>query len=372
VFESQHLAYVLNAAFKSSNPDVVASTAIKQFLSAVKAKSDTFKGVYTSKRINGMDVPSSTVAIAESIAKCTMESVENAQELLYWLVEKKLLFKSHLQGAMNKLEPRIKFRQADRTNVLLQNIVESMSGGLADSFHAEVLLNSAAGGYSKESELLVVGDASSQASNKNPETEDKEHACSSKTEQTQEPPEDAQLKAKSEPSEMDDKLHDSQIGPGGVGGQIARGAERPEHDAVGARALKKTKVEGGKAASASALDSAFGGISRDSITPAKCMLDAALPLGVQLQMRSSKVGGFESEHIACVLSAAITTMKDMKSFVAYVKTKSDVFKVGVPLSSKSTGTYNKVQLAKRIAECRPVGVTNAYELLSWLVVSLVT
>jgi len=74
------------------------------------------------------------------------------------------------------VEPQIKFRQADRTDLLLQNIVESMGGGFADGFHAEVLLNSAAGGYSK-AKLGVVGDASSQASYKNPKTEDKERAC---------------------------------------------------------------------------------------------------------------------------------------------------------------------------------------------------
>jgi len=125
---------------------------------------------------------------------------------------------------------------------------------------------------------------------------------------------------------MDDKLHDSQIGPGGDGDQVAK---RPEDDAVGARVLKRTKVEGGKAASASALDTAFGGVSRDSITPTKCMSDAALPVGAQLPVRSSKVGAFESVHIACVLGAVITTLKDMKSFVAYVKTRSDVFKVSV-------------------------------------------
>jgi len=78
VFESQHLAYVLNAAFKGSNPNVVASAAIMHFWSAVKAKRDAFNGVDKSKKMHGKNVPLSTVVIAESIAKCTMESVENA------------------------------------------------------------------------------------------------------------------------------------------------------------------------------------------------------------------------------------------------------------------------------------------------------
>jgi len=74
------------------------------------------------------------------------------------------------------------------------------------------------------------------------------------------------------------------------------------------------------------------------------------------------------EHLACVLNAAFVTLKDMKELVAYVKTKSTAFKV-VQLSSQSDGAYTKVQLAERVAKCRPDGVTNANELLSWLMVS---
>jgi len=48
----------------------------------------------------------------------------------FWVVaqEKKVLSKVHLQEAMGKLEPPIKFRLADRTEVLIQNVVESMRG----------------------------------------------------------------------------------------------------------------------------------------------------------------------------------------------------------------------------------------------------
>ena len=74
------------------------------------------------------------------------------------------------------------------------------------------------------------------------------------------------------------------------------------------------------------------------------------------------------EHLACVLNAAFVTLKDMKELVAYVKTKSTAFKV-VQLSSQSDGAYTKVQLAERVAKCRPDGVTNAHELLSWFMVS---
>ena len=42
--------------------------------------------------------------------------------------DKKVLSKSHLQEAMGKLEPPIKFRLADRTEALIQKVVESMRG----------------------------------------------------------------------------------------------------------------------------------------------------------------------------------------------------------------------------------------------------
>ena len=42
--------------------------------------------------------------------------------------DKKVLSKSHLQEAMGKLEPPIKFRLADRTEALIQKVVEPMRG----------------------------------------------------------------------------------------------------------------------------------------------------------------------------------------------------------------------------------------------------
>ena len=51
--------------------------------------------------------------------------------LYFFLVvaqDKKVLSKSHLQEAMGKLEPPIKFRLLDKKEVLIQKIVKSMHG----------------------------------------------------------------------------------------------------------------------------------------------------------------------------------------------------------------------------------------------------
>ena len=80
---------------------------------------------------------------------------------------------------------------------------------------------------------------------------------------------------------------------------------------------------------------------------------------------------FEPQHLIDVLCAAFSSMRSMKELVQDVKMKNEVFKAGVKLSSKSNGTYTKVQIAESIVKCRPDSVTNAHELLSWLVVSCV-
>jgi len=80
---------------------------------------------------------------------------------------------------------------------------------------------------------------------------------------------------------------------------------------------------------------------------------------------------FEAQHLIDVLCAAFSSMRSMKELVQDVKMKNEVFKTGVKLSSKSNGTYTKVQIAESIVKCRPDSVTNAHELLSWLVVSCV-
>jgi len=80
VFEAQHLACVLNAAVNGSKHDIC------QILSAAKAKSDAFKGVYTSKQIDGKVVKLSTIQIAASIARCKIDTVNNAENFLSWLV----------------------------------------------------------------------------------------------------------------------------------------------------------------------------------------------------------------------------------------------------------------------------------------------
>jgi len=91
---------------------------------------------------------------------------------------------------------------------------------------------------------------------------------------------------------------------------------------------------------------------------------------VEKPANAGENGIFGSQHLACVLNTAFHTLAAMKTLVVYLKTKSEVWKAGVQLSSKADGAYSKLQLAERIAECRPEGVSNAEELLSWLVVAV--
>ena len=57
----------------------------------------------------------------------------------------------------------------------------------------------------------------------------------------------------------------------------------------------------------------------------------------------------------------------MKALVRDVKAKGDAFRM-VQLSSQADdGSYTNMQIAETIAKCRPAQVSNASELLSWLV-----
>ena len=74
---------------------------------------------------------------------------------------------------------------------------------------------------------------------------------------------------------------------------------------------------------------------------------------------------FGAQHLADVLSTAFVSLEDMEKGVNKANTKSEVFeRVLFP-----DGDNSKVKLAERIAKCRPDAVTNANELLFWLVVS---
>ena len=75
---------------------------------------------------------------------------------------------------------------------------------------------------------------------------------------------------------------------------------------------------------------------------------------------------FSSEHLAHVLCAALHTKVAMKVLVRDVKAKGDAFRM-VQQSSQADGSYTNMQIAETIAKCRPAQVSNASELLSWLV-----
>jgi hypothetical protein len=56
----------------------------------------------------------------------------------------------------------------------------------------------------------------------------------------------------------------------------------------------------------------------------------------------------------------------MKALVRDLKAKDDAFRM-VQQSSQADGSYTNMQIAETIAKCRPAQVSNASELLSWLV-----
>ena len=209
---------------------------------------------------------------------------------MFWVIEqeKKVLSKAHLQEAMGKLEPPIRFRLADRTEVLIQYVVDSM--------RMRELAPSSLGQVSKGSRALT-------------------------------------------------------------------GSE--EDDDVDEQEQKKTKVEPKKVVALAVLGTTVEDVSED---PSKASM-TAFPTGLPHPASDEETRAFGSQHLACVLSAAVASLKDMKERVAYVKMTSDVFKAGVPLSCKSDGAYSKMQIAESIAKCRPGGVTTAHELLTWLMVS---
>ena len=119
---------------------------------------------------------------------------------------------------------------------------------------------------------------------------------------------------------------------------------------------------------------------RSGGTPASGSADATAPITAQPGSASSGEGArveavpspaaragvaFSSQHLADVLCAAFSTMQAMKGCLQTVQSKSEAFKA-VKRSSRADGQYSKEQIAASISKCRPVSVTNAQELLSWL------
>jgi len=206
--------------------------------------------------------------------------------------DKKVLSKANLQKAMGKLEPAIKFRQADKTEVLIHNIIEST------------------------------------------------------------------------------RTRDDALGQVMKVSRVSEGSQKD--NAPDKWAHKETKIEPKEVATEAALDTPVEDVSED-LSIDSIITDPSLLAHVHAEQPeiAKETGAFESHHLACVLSAAFGTLKNITELLKYIKTKSDVFKKGVPLRAKSGGgTYNKApQIAESIAKCRPDGVTTAHELLSWLTVS---
>jgi len=212
----------------------------------------------------------------------------------FWVIEqdKKVLCKANLRKAIGTLEPAIKFRQADKKEVLIHNIVESM---------------------------------------------------------------------RTRDDALDQVMKVSRVSEGSQ-----------EDNAPDERAQKKTKIEPKEAPTEAALDTQVEDVSED-LSIDSIITDPSLLAHLHAEQPeiAKETGAFESQHLACVLSAAFGILKNITELLKYIKTKSDVFKKGVPLRAKSGGgTYNKAtQIAESIAKCRPDGVTTAHELLLWLTVS---
>ena len=81
-------------------------------------------------------------------------------------------------------------------------------------------------------------------------------------------------------------------------------------------------------------------------------------------------GPFESQHLACVLNAAMSNKTAMWDFATRAKSKfSDVFK-GVTKQRTIEGKvvkYDTKQIAESIASCRPDAGMDAEGLFRWLV-----
>jgi hypothetical protein len=77
-FSSQLLADVLCAALPPTK------VAMRDFVQAVKAKSEAFKSVQLSSKADG---PYSNTEIAERIAECNPDQVTDAEGLLSWLIK---------------------------------------------------------------------------------------------------------------------------------------------------------------------------------------------------------------------------------------------------------------------------------------------
>ena len=140
------------------------------------------------------------------------------------------------------------------------------------------------------------------------------------------------------------------------GGSAATHEETREAAATsGLAKYQEAGMKRGPGAAASAAETEPGSASSGGLGRAEAVPSPAAGAGV----------AFSSQHLADVLCAAFSTMQAMKGCLQTVQSKSEAFKA-VKRSSRADGQYSKEQIAASISKCRPVSVTNAQELLSWL------
>ena len=237
--------------------------------------------------------------------------------------QNKGLSRLHLQDAMGKLEPPIKFKQADKVEELIKNIVESMRTRevAASSEVVEVLQGAVVkqGPVDCGAPVAPVADVEKKRK--------------------------AELGAAAATATMETTIEDVSTIASGESSTAVK-----QHSDVALAAVPTSS-------NSNAMElNVVGGSSVMSSTHTKKPISAA-------------TGTFGSQHLASVLYAAFSSEKSIGKLVDGVKVKSAAFN-GFAKSKRvdhKSMNFTRMQLAEGIANCKPGGVSNAEELLKWLV-----
>jgi hypothetical protein len=339
-FSSQHLAEVLLASFATME-------AMRDFLNRLKNRSEAFIPVQFPPQPGGARV-NSLEQIAAKIAECKPEQVASAGQLLSWLTmnKKLLLSKDNLRAAMATRS--IRYVSRDKIDALLKKVVTSWPHTTRGAQMGNVELERAATAAQDPA-----GAGSPAAVHSHPAGSDS--------------PEDSDGEARASSSSV--AIDSSSLGK--------RSLEAGHGSAPSGNGVRRSGGEGGVGGEGGA-SSRSGGVGSvgagggggggetpetDDEGESSGDRDAAHDAS---RANGSEPVTFSSEHLAQVLCAALRTKVAMKALVRDVKAKDDAFRM-VQQSSQADGAYTNMQIAETIAKCRPAQVSNASELLSWLV-----
>ena len=241
--------------------------------------------------------------------------------------QNKGLRRRHLQDAMGKLEPPIKFKQADKVDELIKNIVKSMRT-------REVAASS-------EVEVLQVEVLQGAVVKQGPVDGGAPVAPIADVEKKRK----AECGAAAATATMETTIEDVSTIASGESSTAIK-----QHSDVALAAVSTSS-------NSSAMElNVVGGSSQMSSTHTKKPMSAA-------------TGTFGSQHLASILYAAFSSKESIGKLVDGVKVKSAAFN-GLAKSKRvdhKSVCFTRMQLAEGIAICKPDGVSNAEELLKWLV-----